>query len=190
VHDRPPSHQKRIARRRFVGHMPTCLPALSCVCRSRWSIMALFGTMGPENKNERSRGISNLSAASPPTLAKEKAPIQHTGSPCPGDHPSHSHSLPSAPRYFSDVYSKPYNIAQPSRCQGQIDPKRPPRWSNVRGAHTDLAWAPRSSRTTVSSLTALWPPKPARATRQPDCSSSPILLAGLTQPGRSRLRKI
>ena len=85
VHDRPPSHQKRIDSRALVGHPPTCFPALSCVCRCRWSIVALFGTMGPENKNERLRGRSNLSAASPPTLAQKETPIQNTESPCPSD---------------------------------------------------------------------------------------------------------
>ena len=85
VHNRPPSHPGRIERRAPVGKTPTRASAFCCVCRCRWSIVALFGTMGPENKNERSRGRSNLFAVSPPTLAKEKAPIQHRGSPCSGD---------------------------------------------------------------------------------------------------------
>ena len=98
VYDRPPSHPRRIERRAPVGHTPTRLPALWCLCRCRWSIVALFGTMGPEYKNERSRGKSDLSAAITSNRCQGKS-----------THPTHGITVPPATPF-------PFSLLNLLRC--------------------------------------------------------------------------
>jgi len=120
VHDRPPSHERRIERRALVGHTPTRLPALCRVCRGRWSIVALFGTMGPEYKNERSRGKSDLSVAITSNRCQGKSTHLTQGLTVPPAIPFPSSLLTFCAAVFWSVYLRTHNITQPSDCQGQM----------------------------------------------------------------------
>ena len=127
---------------------------------------------------------------SPPTVAKEKAPIQHTGPPCPRRPLSHFHFLTFCAAVFWGVYLRPHNITQPPRRQGQMAPNKPPPLEQCkRGPHRCGA-GPEIVQNHSLIAQGCVASQPARAARQPNCSSSSILLTGLTRPQRSRLRRI
>ena len=107
VRDGPPRHPVRFEHGVCVAHTPSRSPALCCLRRCRWSIVASFDTTDAENKSECIRGRSNLSAASPPTLAEKRTPIPKPGSPCPGD------PFPISPSYRSPSRHSRTSIPKP-----------------------------------------------------------------------------
>ena len=191
MHDRPPSHPKRIERRVLAGHTPTRLPALCCLCRCPWSIVALFGTMGPENKNERSRGSTALYAA----ITSEPLPRKK--------HPSNTRDrhVPATLFPFSlrSCVCRDFPKPAPTRpiistrlppCQEQMAPNKPPPLEQYKRGPRRSGAGPEIIRNHSPLAQGYVAAQPPRATGRSDCSPSLILLAGLTQPQRSRLRRI